>query len=92
MSKGRKKSTKSKLNLLEHELVPEHIILSKEEAEEVLKKYKITPHQLPKLLSSDPIAKLIGAKPGDIVKIIRKSPTSEKFIAYRYVVESNEWN
>ncbi|MHA1237795.1 MAG: DNA-directed RNA polymerase subunit H [Candidatus Odinarchaeia archaeon] len=82
-----KKSTKNKLNLLEHELVPMHIVLSEEEAEEVLKTYKINRDQLPKLLASDPIAKLINAKPGDIVKIIRKSPTSETFIAYRYVIK-----
>jgi DNA-directed RNA polymerase subunit H len=77
----------SKLDLFEHELVPKHILLNKKEAEELLRLYKIAPHQLPYILESDPAAKAIGAKPGDIVKIIRKSPTAGEAIAYRYVIE-----
>ncbi|MBS7643282.1 DNA-directed RNA polymerase subunit H [Candidatus Bathyarchaeota archaeon] len=77
----------SKLDLFEHELVPKHILLNKREVEELLKLYRIAPNQLPYILESDPAAKAIGAKPGDIVKIIRKSPTAGEAIAYRYVIE-----
>jgi len=76
-----------KLDLFEHELVPKHILLNKKEVEELLKLYRIAPHQLPYILESDPAAKAIEAKPGDIVKIIRKSPTASEAIAYRYVIE-----
>jgi DNA-directed RNA polymerase subunit H len=75
------------IDVLGHELVPKHEILSEEEKKEVLERYKIRPFQLPKLLSSDPAARAIGAKPGDVVKITRESHTAGKAIAYRYVVE-----
>ncbi|MBU0497832.1 MAG: DNA-directed RNA polymerase subunit H [Candidatus Thermoplasmatota archaeon] len=58
------------------------------ETKELLKKYNIKPEQLPKLLNTDPTAIAIGAQPGQIVKITRKSPTAETAIAYRLVIES----
>jgi len=77
----------AKLDILNHELVPKHSILTKEEAEELRKRYKIELYQLPYIKSSDPVAEIIGAKPGDVVKIIRKSPTAGEAVAYRYVLE-----
>jgi len=68
-------------------LVPEHLLLSEEEAAELLTKYKITPGQLPKIKTSDVVVKQIGAKPGDILKITRKSLTAGKAVAYRLVIE-----
>ena len=73
-------------NIFKHKLVPKHEIISKEEAEELLKKYRIKPWKLPLIKASDPAAKMIGAKPGDILKITRKSPTAGKAITYRYVI------
>ncbi|MCX8204900.1 MAG: DNA-directed RNA polymerase subunit H [Candidatus Nezhaarchaeota archaeon] len=75
-----------KVNILEHELVPKHEILPPEEARELLRKYGVKPEMLPWIRSSDPIVKIIGAKPGDIVKITRRSRTAGVFIAYRFVV------
>ncbi|MDH5815563.1 MAG: DNA-directed RNA polymerase subunit H [Candidatus Nezhaarchaeota archaeon] len=77
---------KKKFTILDHELVPKHILLTKEERKQLLEQLKIRPEQLPWIRASDPVAKLIGAKPGDIVKIIRKSPTAGETIAYRFVV------
>ncbi|MEM0217283.1 MAG: DNA-directed RNA polymerase subunit H [Candidatus Nezhaarchaeales archaeon] len=77
---------KKKFTILDHELVPKHILLTKEERKQLLEQLKIRPEQLPWIRASDPVAKLIGAKPGDIVKIIRKSPTAGEAIAYRFVV------
>jgi len=77
---------KKKFTILDHELVPKHILLSKEERRQLLEQLKIRPEQLPWIRASDPVAKLIGAKPGDIVKIIRKSPTAGETVAYRFVV------
>lgn len=73
-------------NIFDHELVPKHILLSKEEAEELLKTSRIKPYQLPKIKETDPAAKALGAKPGDIIKIIRRSPTAGVAKYYRYVV------
>jgi DNA-directed RNA polymerase subunit H len=74
------------INILEHELVPKHEIVPPEEAIQLLKRLGIEPWQLPWMSMDDPVAKAIGAKPGDIVRIIRKSPTAGVFVAYRYVV------
>ena len=75
-----------KINILEHVLVPKHEVLDYKEALEVLKKLGVKPEQLPWIRASDPVVRLIGAKPGDIIRIIRKSPTAGESVAYRYVV------
>jgi len=76
-----------KFNVLEHQLVPEHIILTEEEVQEVLTRYKITRGQLPKIKTSDVVVKQIEANPGDVLKIIRKSLTAGQAISYRLVME-----
>ena len=75
-----------KMKLQDHMLVPKHEVLSKEEAEELLRSLGIKKEQLPKIKATDPIAKEIGAKVGEIVKITRESPTAGKSIAYRLVI------
>uniref|UniRef100_A0A7C2N978 DNA-directed RNA polymerase subunit Rpo5 n=1 Tax=Archaeoglobus fulgidus TaxID=2234 RepID=A0A7C2N978_ARCFL len=75
-----------KFRLQDHMLVPKHEVLSKEEAEELLKILGIGKEQLPKIKAEDPIVKEIGAKPGDIVRIIRKSLTAGESVFYRLVV------
>lgn len=74
-------------NIFNHELVPIHEILSSEEREKLLSEYRVQPYQLPRVIASDPAVKAIGARPGDIVRIIRDSTTAGKYTAYRYVVE-----
>ena len=71
-----------------HVLVPEHTILSEEESQKLFKKYNIRPDQLPKILHTDPAVIAIGAKPGQIIKIVRISQTARQAIAYRFVIES----
>ncbi len=73
-------------SILEHELVPKHEILSKEEVEELLKKYKASLNQLPQILISDPVVKELGARVGDVLKITRNSPTAGTAVYYRVVV------
>ncbi len=67
-------------------LVPKHEVLNKEEAEELLRSLGVKKEQLPKIKATDPIAKEIGAKVGDIVKITRESLTAGKSVAYRLVI------
>lgn len=74
-------------DIFEHKLVPKHEILTEEEKKQLVTKYKVQPYQLPQVKSSDPAVKAIDAKPGDILRIIRKSATAGIHIAYRYVVE-----
>ncbi len=74
-----------KKDILKHELVPDHVILSKSEATKTLKKMDIHPEQLPRIKSDDPVSKAIGAKEGDVLEITRKSSTAGKFVTYRLV-------
>ncbi|RLI08227.1 DNA-directed RNA polymerase subunit H [Candidatus Bathyarchaeota archaeon] len=74
-------------NIFKHEMVPEHRILSPEEARAVLEKYRVKPYQLPWIRASDPAVIAIGARPGDIIEIRRKSETAGEAIFYRYVVD-----
>lgn len=73
-------------NVFKHELVPKHEILSPEELKELLEKYRVQPYQFPRIRASDTAAIAIGAKPGDVVKITRKSVTAGKSVSYRYVI------
>lgn len=74
-------------DLFQHKLVPRHEILTQKEKEQMLAEYKVQPYQLPQIKSSDPAVKVIDARPGDVLRIIRKSSTSGEHIAYRYVVD-----
>ncbi|MEN3006431.1 MAG: DNA-directed RNA polymerase subunit H [Candidatus Methanosuratincola petrocarbonis] len=75
-----------KFDLLKHELVPQFRIMTKEEVEQLRKSLGVRKEDLPWMLKSDPVSKAIGAKPGDVVEIIRKSPVAGRSVAYRYVV------
>ena len=72
-------------NITHHEYVPKHVVLSKDEEEEVLDKYNTSKNKLPKILKSDPVAKYYGMKHDQICKIIRKSPEVGEYIYYRIV-------
>lgn len=74
-------------DIFEHALVPKHEILTAEEREALLSNYKVKPYQIPQITSTDPAVKAIGAKPGDILRIIRKSSTAGEHVTYRYVIE-----
>jgi len=52
-----------------------------------LKKYYTKPSQLPYIMISDKALEDLDVRPGDIIKITRKSPTAGESVYYRYVVE-----
>ncbi len=60
--------------------------MSKKESDAVLKNYNVTKGQLPKILSTDPVVKMIKAEPGDVLKITRNSRTAGKSVFYRVVI------
>lgn len=66
--------------------MPKHVLLTKKETQDLLKKYQVSVIDLPQMFEKDPVAIAIGAKEGDIVKIIRESKTTVKSVNYyRYV-------
>jgi len=73
------------VNVTEHELVPEHLVLTPAEKAELLARYKLKDHQLPRMQIGDTIARYYGLKKGEVIKIIRASPTSGRYVTYRIV-------
>ena len=71
-------------NILKHNLVPKHIILNENEKLEFKNKYNIqNDNEIPDISYLSPVCQVIGARPGDIIKIIRPSKTSINSIFYR---------
>ena len=81
-----KMEEQEQFNIAEHILVPKHVKLTEEENQKLLEQYNISIKQLPEIRSSDPAIEHIGAKIGDVIKIIRKSPTIGETAFYRVVI------
>ncbi|QGA54970.1 DNA-directed RNA polymerase subunit H [Sulfolobus sp. E5-1-F] len=79
-------SSNRKIDPRVHYLVPKHEVLSIDEAYKILKELGIRPEQLPWIRASDPVAISINAKPGDIIRVMRKSQLYGEVVSYRYVI------
>jgi DNA-directed RNA polymerase subunit H (RpoH/RPB5) len=75
-------------NISQHELVPKHELIADEnEVKEIMEKFMIkSKFQLPIILKTDAMAKYLGLKNGDIIKITRVSPTAGEYVVYRCCV------
>ncbi len=75
----------AKLDISEHFLVHKHVLLSKQEEEELIKTYSIKKNDLPIIKLLDPALSNLNASSGNIVRIERDSPTGGKINYYRLV-------
>lgn len=69
-------------------MVPKHVKINDSEKEKLLKDYNVKLKQLPKILKNDPAIKELDVKPGEIIKIIRKSQTAGECMFYRVVANA----
>jgi DNA-directed RNA polymerase subunit H len=67
-------------------LISKHELLSASEIKKIIAKYNTPLEKFSKILESDPQAKLLGAKPGNVIAIHREDPTG-KYFHYRLVVK-----
>jgi len=81
-----KTMSEGEFDIKKHVLVPEHVKVTEEEKLEILKQLEAKIKQMPKILSTDPAIQNLDVKVGDLVKIIRKSPTAKETIYYRLVI------
>ncbi len=80
-----KKAEESKIDVSGHILVPKHEILSESEKNKLFEQYRITIKEMPRIQADDPAIVHLKAKPGDMIKITRKSPTAGTVYYYRVV-------
>jgi DNA-directed RNA polymerase subunit H (RpoH/RPB5) len=74
-------------NILNHILVPNHIVLTDAEVDDVMKKYNITSKSLlPNISRFDPVARVIGLRPDQVCHIIRPSKTAIESNYYRVCI------
>ena len=74
-------------NILNHKLVPPHRVLSNKEINDVMLKYNIKDkNEFPEISRFDPVAQVIGLRPGKVCEITRDSKTSIKALYYRVCI------
>ena len=81
-------SKKTPILVPDHVYVPKHEIMNKKDAQKVLEQFNCKPTELPLIFVTDPAILGLGVKPGDMIKITRKSGTAGESTYYRYVVET----
>lgn len=75
------------IDKVEYNLVPKFEILNEQEKKEYFDNYNVTKTGSLKISYKDPAVKYYGAKPGDVLRVIRPSEASGFSVAYRLVVK-----
>ena len=78
------------INIVDHILVPKHIVLNEEESKAVMEAYCARKRDMNLIKSNDPVAKYYNMKAGEVVKIIRPSIMTCESFGYRLVIKSTQ--
>jgi DNA-directed RNA polymerase subunit H (RpoH/RPB5) len=71
-------------NIMQHQLVPKHSVLTSEEATQLKVKYNIMDDsQIPDISRFSPVSQVIGIRPGELCRIVRPSKTAIQADFYR---------
>ena len=62
--------------------MPEHVVLNADEKAELLARYKLKDHQLPRIQAGDTIARYYGLKRGQVSNVFRVFFCDKTCIAY----------
>jgi DNA-directed RNA polymerase subunit H (RpoH/RPB5) len=71
------------INISKHSFVPKHTILSDNEILQVCNKYNINKNNLHRILIQDPMAKFLGLRIGQVVKVNSPNPIVGHTISYK---------
>jgi len=77
-------------NIIDHDLVPKHIVLNEEESKNVMETYRAKKRDMILIRTNDPIAKYYKMKSNDVVKIIRDSTMTCDSVSYRLIIKSKD--
>lgn len=77
------------INIIEHISVPKHEVLSNEEAESLIEAYNTRKRDMPKIFTTDPIARYYNMQAGQICRILRPSETAGLVPFYRLVIKGH---
>ena len=86
-TKKKKQRSSEKLDIKNHIFVPKHEKCSEAEKKRILEKYNSEIKDFPKIFFNDPALYNLDVKPGDLIKITRKSQTAGETYFYRVVIE-----
>lgn len=77
-------------NVTDHVLVPKHVpIRSEVQIREILRRYQLPDrNKMPLIPSTDPVARYLALKPGQLVCITRPSPSCGVYVSYRCCMKS----
>lgn len=73
-------------DIISHRDQPKFELMSPKEMDQFKSEYNATDYTTKKILRNDPITKYFSLRKGDIIRIIRASPTSGEAIDYRIVM------
>jgi DNA-directed RNA polymerase subunit H (RpoH/RPB5) len=74
-------------NLVDHVLVPKHEMLTDDEVIDFYDKFNCKKKNMPKIQSTEPVARYYAMQPGNICRVIRPSEKSGFTTTYRLVVK-----